>query len=354
MRAHARADNYAMRMPLKTLPPSNVLDMRGLRLWEQDILDLPASQMYPFGSLAGVDPVTDARPGLVSRATPIGVMGGCLISRMKQWLRDYAYNVVQTEGGVGSETCSARFGFVFNTGCARQCFERALGRFDPAERTWKYDGAWWGGTLVDPYRQGVAWADEAEAEAELSRHASAARLAVERSSVFMLSAARAEVWKSRVDGATFFGAPHPMAYDPARHTFVRTTVEENVANLEGAYAAMREINPSITLVVALSPVAHKSTPRGMHPVVADVLSKSILRVAIDAFVRNHPEVVYFPAFEIVREMVDHPFEIDNRHFLHEHVERLMVTFARNYASPSELAATPAPEPKPVAHGVSAA
>ncbi len=331
-------------MPLKTTPPHNVTNLERMTLWEQNILKLKRHQIYPHGALEAKSPISDPRPGMITRATPIGTIGSCFASRLKQWLKDYGYNYVQTETGVGSEPGSARFGIVFNTGCLRQEFESALGRFKPAERFWSYDGEWYGGKLVDAYRQGIAWETEEEARADIEAHERAVREAVERAEVFIVTPGLSEVWKSRLDGTTFQGAPSKEVYNPERHAFALCGVEENLANLEGMYAAMREINPAIQLVVTLSPVPLHATFRDQSCVVSDSVSKAILRVAIDAFCRAHPEVVYFPSFEIVKSMSAAPYEEDNRHIRLEVVERIMTTFLKAYGDLPEEAGLPEQKP----------
>lgn len=328
-------------MPLKTRPAVNLHDVDTQPPLEVATLRIKRHQIYPKGDLALVNPVIRPRKGMISKSTPIGAIGSCFASRLQDWLMDYGYNFICTEPLPPTEASgtpvtsdrnpaepwrqTARFGVVWTTGCIRQSFELATDAFHPSETAWRDDDR-----LMDPYRRGVWWNTEQERAADMAAHTRAVRAALQQCEVFVVTPGMAEAWRSNADNAWFQGVPPKTAYDPARHRFEVTSVADNIANLEGMYRAMRAVNPKIQLVISLSPVPLIATYRDDHCVVADTVSKSILRVAIDEFCRNHPEVIYFPSYEIVRAMSDTPFESDNRHVRLDLVERIMKTFMSSY------------------------
>jgi hypothetical protein len=85
-----------------------------------------------------------------------------------------------------------------------------------------------------------------------------------------------------------------------KYTFRTTTVDENLVNLKGIVAAVRQVNPDCRFVFSLSPVPLASTLESRAAMEADCLSKATLRVAVDQLVADTPGCVYWPAFEIVR------------------------------------------------------
>lgn len=89
------------------------------------------------------------------------------------------------------------------------------------------------------------------------------------------------------------------------YEFRTTTVQENVENLKYILARLRSVNPSIKMVVTVSPVPLRTTFEFKSAVLADCLSKSTLRVAAQEFVNTHPDVIYWPSFEIVRWIGGH-------------------------------------------------
>lgn len=317
-------------MPLRTLRAFNTYDIHENPPEEVRTLRLRRHQLFPKNDLSRIDLVTDPRPGLITKATPVGTIGSCFASRLQDWLTDYGYNFVRTERDPydpESYAChTARFGQVFNTGCHAQVFESALGRFLPQERFWHSED----GRVLDPYRKSIWWGSEEQAEADLRAHAKAVREAVERAEVFIVTPGVAEVWKSRADGSTFAQAPPKDVFSPERHLFELTSVEENIENLERMYRVMREINPGLQVIVTVSPVPLLATFRDTHCVLADTVSKATLRVAVDRFCARNPEVIYFPSYEIVQRLHPQPFEHDNLHIKYEMVEKIMVAFMTAY------------------------
>jgi hypothetical protein len=333
-------------MPLKTRPRCNMTPANAPAPLEVATLRLKRHQVYPRGDLALVNPVANPRPGVITKETPIGAVGSCFASRLHDWLLDYGYNVVCAEDEPPADAKpsarepskpwrqTARFGVVHNPGALRMDLERALGVRAPAESSWTItpgDAPWLTNeTRMDPYRHGVGWIDDADMRRDLEQHAIAVRDAFTRSSVFVMTLGLAEVWRSRIDNACFAGAPPKSVFDPARHSFDVLTVSEAREHIDAIYALMRSVNPDIQLVVTLSPVPLAATFRDQSCLVSDSASKAVLRVAIDEFCRAHPEVIYFPSYEIVSKMSEKPFEEDNRHVRLDVVERIMTTFMTAY------------------------
>ena len=88
----------------------------------------------------------------------------------------------------------------------------------------------------------------------------------------------------------------------------RMTVEETVEAMAIVLAQLWEVNPSLRLIVTVSPVRHlKDTLHGNQ------LSKATLLLAVDELCRRFPDRVhYFPAYEIVMdELRDYRFYADD-------------------------------------------
>jgi len=72
------------------------------------------------------------------------------------------------------------------------------------------------------------------------------------------------------------------------------TVSEITASFAQLYSLIRAANPSLKILLTLSPVRHvKDTFEG------NAISKAILRLAIHQIQAAHPDVTYFPAYEIM-------------------------------------------------------
>lgn len=338
--------NESHRQPERVGPWGVINPLEWAPAEEVDSVSLSRAQLNPRRGMGRANPVTRPEQGLIRKATRVGSMGSCFSIRIQDWLVRHGYHYVCTEpeprpldeamfpGGWVRHT--ARFGVVYNTGCARQVFERALGRFSPRESFWpaSYMGL---PVLRDPYRYGVFWRDERDMRVELAAHAAAVREAIRACEVFIVTVGLAEVWRSTLDGAAFATAPPQGVHDPARHAFSLTGVEENRANLEAMYAAMREINPGVRMVLALSPMRMKATYQRVHWAQGNTVSKAVLRVAIHEFCQAHPEVVYFPSYEIITGMLtEGAYEEDAEHIKLRHVQRVMASFMAAYGDPAEV------------------
>lgn len=83
--------------------------------------------------------------------------------------------------------------------------------------------------------------------------------------------------------------------------FRTLSVTENVTHISHILETIRTHRPRATVFVTLSPVPLNATFEYPSAVIADCVSKSVLRVAVDEVMRQQPENVhYWPAFEAVR------------------------------------------------------
>ncbi len=322
--------------------PSYRVHLHALRLSIPDIFKphqlYPGSDQRPIDDIRNDDFVTRPEPGLITPDTRISVVGSCFAVRFKKWLVEHGYNFCQFEDGPMANMGSVRCGPIFNTGSLRQLMEWACEGFDADERYWPVD-EW----LFDPYRKAICWPDEASAEAERAAHFDAVRRMLRDSEVLIVTLGLSEVWRNRRDGCVFHLMPPPEIHDPDRHEHALLTVAENVDNLERIYGILRTANPGLRLVVTLSPVPLLATYLDRHAVVSDTVSKAVLRVAIDTFCRSHPDVIYFPSYEIATRLPDWPYADDNRHIRKTPtVDRIMGNFIRHYGGPVR--------PRPMAKG----
>lgn len=84
-----------------------------------------------------------------------------------------------------------------------------------------------------------------------------------------------------------------------------TTVGENVLNLSASLRLLLSINPTIKVVLTVSPVPLAGTNEMESSVIADCLSKSVVRLAVHEIAQSDPGVFYWPSFEIVRWLGAH-------------------------------------------------
>lgn len=74
------------------------------------------------------------------------------------------------------------------------------------------------------------------------------------------------------------------------------TQKKIIDSFEDMYAALKSINPDIRILLTVSPVRHVKETLELNGV-----SKSVLRVACHTLAEQHPDVQYFPAYEIMMD-----------------------------------------------------
>ena len=79
-----------------------------------------------------------------------------------------------------------------------------------------------------------------------------------------------------------------------------TTCSENVDNLRAVSSILNILAPDTRKVITVSPVPLEGTSEFPSIVVADCVSKSVLRAAVHEVQSIEPDLLYFPSFEIVK------------------------------------------------------
>lgn len=126
---------------------------------------------------------------------------------------------------------------------------------------------------------------------------------------FVFTLGLSEVWEDKETGAVFWQGVPENVFDEGRHVFRLSTVAENERNILQIVELVRSVNEQAPIVLTLSPIPLKATFREVSCVVADCVSKSVLRVAIDQVTaRNLDCVYYWPSFEMVRWVGAHRSE----------------------------------------------
>ena len=88
---------------------------------------------------------------------------------------------------------------------------------------------------------------------------------------------------------------------PSRFTLGITDARDNAFVLDQIYARLKDLSPSMRLVVTVSPVPLGETFSGRDAMIANTYSKCTLRCAAEVFSQAHADVDYFPSYEIVTQ-----------------------------------------------------
>lgn len=272
-----------------------------------DAQDVPARQLWAKvrgEPLAGLAP---SRAAVLRAGEPVTVIGGKLAAALIDPLQSAGFPLSLSDRrhpilaeippeDPEYETFGHGYGEVYSAREFRQLVERAARTFSPQEDRWRRDGR-----IVDPFRPRLRYSAVTDQEFDVlqERHLNAVRGALRRAGAVVVSLSQSEVWESKVDGAVF---PHwtsaaEQFFDPEKH-FVRSlTVEETILDLLAAIAALRELNPSLTVALMVSPEPQLATTYATHVLSAGTIGKAVLRIAMEA-IAGTEAVTYVPAFEI--------------------------------------------------------
>ncbi len=251
----------------------------------------PNAEDYPF---------CDAPRPRVDRDTPIAGIGSCFIREMKTRLLAAGCSFIEEEADDPAAThASAAWERLYNLFSVRQVLEYALLGKTPEPRWWVSAQT---GMVQDPYRRIVLYDDREEAEAGFEAHRAAARRALTRARVLLLSLDYVDIWEDRETGAVICLPSGPYFIeggDLGRYRRRSTRVAENVAQLKDIHAMLRAANPACQLVLVLSPIQQWAAFREDADVFsASCSAKAVLRAAVEEFLPGRPDVFYFPAYEM--------------------------------------------------------
>ncbi len=273
----------------------------------------------------------------------VGTMGSCFAQHLSRHLaRSGLCYFVAEEAPSGMDpgeaarrqygVFSARYGNVYTVDQAVQLFRRAYGDFTPAEDHWSR-----GEVVVDPFRPLVepdGFADRTAMEASRAEHLAATRRVFEESDVVVFTLGLTEAWRSREDGAVYPTAPGVNGgdYDEARHEFVNFGIDEVRRGLLEYCELVRSVNPSVRILLTVSPVPLVATYEPRHVLVSTTYSKSVLRVAAEEATARFDFVDYFPSYELISSAtgVRDYYGSDRREVEDRGVAHVMRSFTRHY------------------------
>jgi hypothetical protein len=234
--------------------------------------------------------------------------GSCFASNLIPWIEKEGLEYLRTEElpsqfkdlpeNLGYRNFSAAYGNIYTARHLRQLYEQALGVRVPAEDRWHIDGM-----VIDPFRPGLAYPAESDAEFDLLKasHLRAVLAAFHKATVFVFTLGLTEAWQSKVDGSVYPACPGTISgiFEEERHEFKNFSVEEITEDLTKFIELLRESNPRVRFVITVSPVPLVATATKSHVLLASTYSKSVLRVVAENVSNQLKDVSYFPAFEII-------------------------------------------------------
>ena len=233
---------------------------------------------------------------LIDKGTQITAFGSCFAANISNWLSERNFRVLNRAGDAARAYVVTMGEGMVNSFVIRQQFE------------WAWENRVFGQALWHGYKTEEYGYDE-EVRLETKR-------IFDETEVFILTFGLSEVWYDEKTGNVFWRTIPKDAYDPERHKFRLSTVEENRDNIRAIYDLIRKYRPDAKVIVTLSPVPLVATFRDVSCITANSVSKATLRVAIDEVcreVRDEGRLFYWPSYELVTDVFRSPYKADRRH-----------------------------------------
>jgi hypothetical protein len=121
--------------------------------------------------------------------------------------------------------------------------------------------------------------------------------------------------------------------NPSNYAFHNLSPAEMVEDLRAFITKFRVMNPSVKIILTVSPVPLIATYEQRHVLTSTIYSKSALRVVAEIISNDHPDVAYFPSYEMITG--HHSgysfFESDLRSVSRDGVDYVMSSFFKHFA-----------------------
>jgi len=152
---------------------------------------------------------------------------------------------------------------------------------------------------------------------------------------FIITLGLSEVWYDAVTGGAFWRSVPETEFDASRHKFRVMSMAETKADIARIYELIRTHVPNAKVLFTVSPIPLAATFRDVSCLTANHVSKSILRAALDEFLRDNQAAVnqslfYFPSMEIVQFGFADPWGLDCRHPSNSVLDTVMKTFEASF------------------------
>jgi len=192
-----------------------------------DLYSLGGLRRYVLHGFAPDEP-------LIDESTQITAFGSCFAANISNHLAKRNFTV-SGRGEDGSNAYVVRCGEgMVNSFVIRQQFE------------WAWENKTFDGELWHGYDKEAYGYDE-EVRLETKR-------IFDSTDLFILTFGLSEVWYDEPTGNVFWRTIPQAVYDPARHKFRVTTVEENQENLTAIRELIRRYRPDAKVIYTLSPI----------------------------------------------------------------------------------------------------
>lgn len=231
----------------------------------------------------------------------IATMGSCFSQHLGRFLHASGYNYffVEQDGDGMPPIFSCRYGNVYTPRHALQLVERSQSDVPDTSEIWERNGRFF--DAYRPLTQPNGYASTDDLIDDRTNHLRAVNSMLSQADVLIFTLGLTETWLNASTGTVYPSAPGVLAgdYDPTLHTFRNFRAGEILGDLDAFLGALRRINPTIRVILTVSPVSIAATYEDRHVWTSTTYTKAALRVAADAARQDHEFVDYLPTYEAI-------------------------------------------------------
>lgn len=275
--------------------PNPYEDLEDMYFWKKAVAEKSADSIFPVQSKAF----------RLNPADKVVTAGSCFAQNVGKYLRqDPTVTLLETEALAAEDPVfSGRYGNIYTARQLNELFEESeSGVADPACAIQRHDGRY-----VDAFRpfmapQGFASAEEVRAARQA--HILAIRPIFHSASVFVFTLGLTEAWCAlgpQGEEQRVYPVCPGIYSDDAGHTyaFKNFSFAEILADMQYFITRLTAVNPTVKVLLTVSPVPLTATYSQDHILSATMASKSILRTVCGELVSQIANVFYFPSYEMV-------------------------------------------------------
>lgn len=275
--------------------PNPYEDMEDRYFWKKAVAEKPVDPIFPVQykafRLVPSDKVVTA--------------GSCFAQNVGKYLRqDPTVILLETEALAPEDPVfSGRYGNIYTARQLNELFEECeSGVVDPSCAIQRHDGRY-----VDAFRPFMApdgFATAEQVRAARQAHILAIRPIFHAASIFVFTLGLTEAWcglGAQEQEQRVYPVCPGIYSDDADHayTFKNFSFAEILADMQHFVTRLTAINPTVKVLLSVSPVPLTATYSKDHILSATMASKSILRTVCGELVSQIANVFYFPSYEMV-------------------------------------------------------
>ncbi|ACA85875.1 GSCFA domain-containing protein [Shewanella woodyi] len=236
----------------------------------------------------------------LNQHTPrISSIGSCFAQHVGKWLNagSYLFNQSKLES---NQVSSFAFGNLYTPRGFLQWFdiEDRGSQLDINCATYCKDNRYY--DLLRPNFNPAGFDSLADLVTARSEASAEMRATITTTDVLVFTLGLTEAWRDNED-VFYPSCPGIISgkFDDSIYQFHNFSYEELCADLKAISARLKSINPTIQIILTVSPVPLTATMTDKHILVANQGSKSLLRTVAGFMSDHYSEFSYFPSYELI-------------------------------------------------------